>query len=181
MGSSLSTPGDAALRTVGSVRLWYDIVKSALVVVGLIVAIVLVLLHHRTWKSGSFKVESASCAPPAPEKRCDSNGSCHTAMVRQCSAIKLSGFEQPFASDYTAPRAPPTPGQSVKVFYDPDDRKRAALARNDLVDEYKGLIVALLALIAAGAAVSGAVQYYVRKSHLAQRIAGGVTVVDAIL
>jgi hypothetical protein len=65
----------------------------------------------------------------------------------------------------------------VKVFYDPHDEKKALLAHDDYLDEHKTWIIAALAIACVASAANAGVAYYLRGSHLAQRISGGMAVV----
>lgn len=178
MGANASAEkGDEALRFVGTVELWKNIVVAVLVGAATLVGIVALLRYHSDWKSGRFRVTEATCAPPHPETTCDSENRCHTKRVAHCSKITVDGISQPFVAAYAEPDTPPAVGDEVEVFYAPDKTK-AFLAHDDFVDEYKGWIVAGLVLLLVGTSASAWFQYHVRHSHLAQRVAGGAAVFD---
>lgn len=179
MGASASTveKGDEALRFVGTVELWKNIVVSTLVAVGTVVGIVALVRYHSDWTHGRFKVSEATCDPPHSQTTCH-NDRCTTKQAVSCPKLHVDGFSQAFAADYVQPAKPPTVGSEVKVFFDPKDKSQAFLAHNDFVDEYKSWIIAGLVLLLLGAASSAWFQYYVRGSHMAQRVAGGAAVFD---
>ena len=183
MGISLSKAeaGDGALRAVGVFELWKNIVVSTLLGVTALVGAVAVQRYHSGWRTGTFKVEEAECAPPSRETSCSSHGNCNTREVTHCNTVKVDGFHHPFAAAYVSPDAPPKRGDDVKVVFDPKDKdKGAELARNDPIDEYKAWIVAGLVVLALLLGVSAGVQYSVRGSHLAQRTAGVAGVAAAV-
>lgn len=179
---SVTEQGDDALRLVGTVELWKNIIVSGLLcVVGIAVIVALVRYHH-DWKRGSFGVKSVHCDAPHTHTSCDDDHDhCSTTRVTHCSAIVVDGFAQPFSADFVEGKQPtPTVGAHVDVFYDPHDKAKAMLAHNDFVDAYKTWIIVGLAVLCASAAVSAGFQYYVRNSHLAQRVAGGAAVFQMV-
>ena len=170
--------GDDALRFVGTVELWKNIVVSVVFALAGVVAIVAVVRYHSGWKSGDFKVTQAQCSTPSTQQSCTGK-KCSTSTVTHCSKLGVDGFA-PFVTQYTHPAQPPSVGESVKVFYNPSDKKQAFLAHDDAIDEYKGWIIGALALVVLGLGFSAWFQFYVRKSHLAQRVAGGGALFDMV-
>lgn len=176
--SGLVETGDDAIRFVGKMKLWTDIAVGVLFSVGLIVCIVAMAVYHADWKSGAFAVEDIRCAAPEHKTSCNGKYGCHSFTVTQCTHMRLKGFAQTFTTQYVAPAKPPTVGETVRVFYDPKDRSQSFLAHDDFADEHKKLIIGGLTLVLLAVSVSTWFQYFVRKSHLAQRVAGGAAVFD---
>lgn len=170
--------GDEALRFVGKVKLWMDIGLATVLGLATLVSIVAILAYHADWKQGSFMVTKAECGAPERKTSCDDQGKCDAHMVTHCSALNVEGFDQTFTAEYREPSKPPTVHSKVKVFFDPKDKSKAFLAHDDFVDENKLWIILGLSLFLAAAVASAWFQYYVRRSHLAQRIMGGTAVFD---
>lgn len=175
--AALLDKGDDALRFVGTVELWKNVVVSTLIGIGIVVGIVALLRYHSGWRSGTFTATSVTCDPPAKVRQCH-DGKCTSKTVTRCPDIRLDGFAQSFVGEYDT--SPPTTGSAVRVVYDPTDPSKAELARNDPIDEYKSWIIAGLVLVLAGVTLSAWFQYHVRHSHLAQRVAGGAAVFDMV-
>lgn len=171
--------GDEALRFVGTVELWKNILVSLFFALAGIVGAVALARYHSDWKSGEFAVKQATCDPPQTHTSCH-KGSCTTKKEVTCTAIDVDGFATPFVAQYVEPTKPPAAGAKVKVFYDPTDKSQAFLSHNDWVDEYKAWLIGFLALVVLGLGFSAWFQYYVRGSHLAQRVAGGAAVFQMV-
>lgn len=171
----LLSTGDKVLRTVGTVKLWWDIIKGCLIILLIIVLAVGIAQYHARWKADTFSVKDITCAAPHTVTSCNNNGSCSNTSLSECT-ITLDGFKQTFSSSYKAGVSPPTAGQTVKVFYNPRDRSDALLARDDFVDDHKTVLITVLAIVMLLVLVGVVVQFVVRKSHLAQRVAGGTAV-----
>ena len=128
------TAADATLRTVGKIKLWWDVVKNALVVIVIVFLIVLLLRYHARWKSGTARVESISCGEAATHKVCDKDGgNCQMFKSVSCK-LHLNGFPQEFDTNFKDGSAP-SEGAAVKVYYDPTDRSTALLAKDDMFDD----------------------------------------------
>lgn len=178
-GNILVDKGDDALRFVGTVELWKNIIVALLFAIAGIVGAVALARYHSGWTSGEFAVTKATCDPPTKRTSCHKDD-CTTKEVVQCTAIDVQGFATPFVAQYTEPTKPPAVGAKVKVFYDPADKSQAFLAHDDWVDEYKGWLIGFLVLMVLGLGFSAWFQYYVRGSHLAQRVAGGAAVLQMV-
>ena len=164
--------GDKALRFAGTVELWKNILGSLVVCIGCGVGIYYLLQYHSDFAHGAFKVDSIHCDPPATHTDC-ANGRCTTKTTTHCPNIRLHGFPQPFVAEFTLPAKPPDVGATMKAYYDPADRSKTAfLAQNDFVDAHKPWILAALGAVCLSSAFWGWFQFHVRKSHLAQRVAG---------
>lgn len=174
MGGQLSRddPGDHALRFVGTVELWKNIVMSSLVGLVTLVAIVLLVRYHAGWQHGEFEVKASQCGAPQSKTRCDSHGNCSAYTLTSCT-MHVDGFDEAFTAGYDSPAKPPAVGARVKVFYDPADKSKAFLAHNDFVDDFKIWLILGLALICLGAFFTAWFQYHVRDSHMAQRVEAG--------
>lgn len=170
--------GDYALRTVGTVKLWYNIIVGVVVAVLLVVAAVGVFQYHRNWRIDSFPVTKIVCSAAEKSTTCH-KGKCETTDSVTCPAVAVEGFASPFTAQYVKPSEPPNVGSQVPVYYDPADRSTAKLAHNvgDL-QKHRVFIAVVLVVVAAITLLISYVQFYVRKSHLAQRVAGGVAVFD---
>ena len=166
--------GDKALRVVGVFEIWKNIVVSLVIAILCSVGVVALLRYHSDWKHGEFKVTNVHCQAPTQHKSCN-DGSCKSYAVTSCS-VTVDGFDVPFSTSYTAPDTPPSVGASAKVFYDPKDKSRAFLAHDDFLDAYKTWFFIGLVVLIVSALASAGFQYYVRGSHLAQRVEGGVAV-----
>lgn len=178
MGGVVSVEkGDEALRFVGKLELIKNIVVSVLVALACAAGAVALYRWHHDYKRAAFKVMHVKCVPPVTTA-----GEHGPRTVTVCSDIKLEGFSQTFASQYVAPAVPPQKGDHVDVLYDPHDRARhAVLVENAPIESHKVWIIALLVLVCVASLYSAWFQYYVKGSHLAQRVAGGAAVVDMVM
>ena len=176
-GGSLLSAGDATLRTVGTVKLWWDIISGVIGFVIVVVLIVALARYHARWRSEQAKVVSISCDKPQMHTSCQ-NGTedCSTSSIQSCK-LRVDGFKQEFVTNYDEGKAPSV-GGAVKVYYDPTDRSTALLAKDDGFDNHKTMLLWVLVVIGIVTIVSVVVQFLLRKNKLAQRVAGGAAVFD---
>lgn len=173
----LLSAGDATLRTVGTIKLWWDIIRGVMVLIILVVLFVALMRYHARWKSENAKVANSVCDKPHAHTSCSNSGkNCSTTNLVSCR-LHLNGFTQQFATDFNEGKQP-SAGDTVKVYYDPTDRSQALLAKDDMFDDHKTMMLWILVGIGVVVTISIVVQFVLRNNKIAQRVAGGAAVFD---
>lgn len=181
--STVLSVADGTLRTVGVIKLWWNVIRNSFSVLVAVLLIVGLVNHHARWKSELANVESIRCkTPPLSQSDCekgDTKGKLCSASKTQSCNMHVTGFKRQFRSNYLIGKSP-MKGDAVKVYYDPLDKSTAQLATSDILDEHKTLIIAILIGLCVLGCISILFLVMVRKNRNAQRIFGGIAALQTL-
>ena len=164
---------DTVLRTVGTIKLWWGIVRGAIISVILVILVVMLIRYHQNWRYELTKVQHIACNKPSDEY--DKNA--QTSKIVETCTLHLSGFKQPFWSTYDVGKVPSV-GGTVKVYYNPSDRSSAMLGNDSFFSEHKTKLICVIVGVIIVILVTMVVQFTLRHNRIAQRVAGGAAVFD---
>lgn len=168
---------DAGARAVGSVYIWYKMFVA--LVVAILFGVISALVAFRVrpgWTSSKKKVEARECTPTTVEE-CETTRKgkrdCKRRSAHNCK-LTLDGPDN-LSIHKVYKDAPPQKGDTVVVYYDPDDERGTAT----LQSFPKTAVVGITALVAIGNLVWLIFLWHVKDNETAQRIGAGALVVDA--